>query len=66
MPGYARFDLAAYWNVRKDLTINLALNNLTDKKYWDYSSVRMLTTASLFERSSAAGRNVSLSASLAF
>ncbi|MFT4265830.1 MAG: TonB-dependent hemoglobin/transferrin/lactoferrin family receptor [Xenophilus sp.] len=66
VPGYTKFDLAGYWNVTKHLTVSLALNNLTDKKYWDYSSVRMLTNSTLYSRSSATGRNVSLSASLTF
>ncbi|MFT4190327.1 MAG: TonB-dependent receptor [Comamonas sp.] len=66
VPGYTRFDLGGYWNVRKNLRIDLALNNLSDKKYWDYSSVRMLTSSTLFASSTAAGRNAAISATLTF
>lgn len=66
VPGYTKYDFGAYWNVNKRVTLNLAVNNLTDKKYWDYSSVRMLTTESLYDRSSATGRNVAVNAEIRF
>lgn len=39
VPGYAVFDLSAYWRVARNVRINAGINNLLDKRYWDYASV---------------------------
>lgn len=59
--GYALFDLSAYWKINKVTTLNLALNNIFDTTYWDYSSVGTLDAtdkAEMIDRSAAPGRNI--------
>lgn len=46
IPGYSIFDLAAYYNVKKHLTLAMGIYNLTNRKYWDYASNKKLTMAS--------------------
>ncbi|MFV5513630.1 TonB-dependent hemoglobin/transferrin/lactoferrin family receptor [Acinetobacter gerneri] len=58
VPGYATMDLNAYWNVNKFTKINLGLNNVFDKKYWEYSTVSTLTSDNLIDRATQPGRNV--------
>jgi hemoglobin/transferrin/lactoferrin receptor protein len=41
-PGYAVADLSASWQVHPQARLNLALNNLFDKKYWLWSDVRQV------------------------
>lgn len=41
--GYATMDLSAYWRIGKQATLNLALYNLFDRQYHDWSSVSALT-----------------------
>ena len=38
--GFGTIDLTAYYKVTNDVTINLGLYNLTDKKYWYWDDVR--------------------------
>lgn len=66
VPGYAVYDLSAYWNANKYMTFNVALNNMFDKKYWDYASTGTLTSASLIDRSTLPGRNVVASVEFKF
>lgn len=67
-PTYTVLDLGGYWNVNQYLKLNLALNNVFDKKYWDYSTVSAFTTSqtTLIDRATATGRNVVLSAEFKF
>ncbi|KIY41449.1 TonB-dependent receptor [Pseudomonas sp. 10-1B] len=39
-PGYGVLDLTGFYKVTDDVTINAGLYNLTDKKYWQWDSVR--------------------------
>ncbi|MFF7705994.1 TonB-dependent hemoglobin/transferrin/lactoferrin family receptor [Pseudomonas sp. NPDC007930] len=39
-PGYGVLDLAGFYKITPDLTLNAGLYNLTDKKYWQWDSVR--------------------------
>ncbi|WP_447902187.1 TonB-dependent receptor [Pseudomonas serbica] len=39
-PGYGVLDLAGFYKVSDDLTVNGGLYNLTDKKYWQWDDVR--------------------------
>ncbi|WP_223570274.1 TonB-dependent receptor [Pseudomonas sp. BF-R-26] len=39
-PGYGVLDLAGFYKVTDDLTLNAGLYNLTDKKYWQWDDVR--------------------------
>ncbi|MCF9046760.1 TonB-dependent hemoglobin/transferrin/lactoferrin family receptor [Acinetobacter nectaris] len=64
VPGYVVHDLSAYWKANQFMTVNVSLNNIFDKKYWDYASVGTLTSASLIDRATLPGRNIV--ASLAF
>jgi hemoglobin/transferrin/lactoferrin receptor protein len=38
-PGYGVLDLAGFYKVTDDLTVNAGLYNLTDKKYWQWDDV---------------------------
>ncbi|WP_241047739.1 TonB-dependent receptor domain-containing protein [Achromobacter xylosoxidans] len=46
IPGYSIFDLAAYYNVKKHLTVAMGIYNLANRKYWEYASNRKMTMAS--------------------
>lgn len=62
--GYTVFDLSAYWNISKSAKMNLSLNNIFDKTYWNYASVGTLdatTKATLIDRSAEVGRHVTAS-----
>ncbi|WP_409261308.1 TonB-dependent receptor [Pseudomonas putida] len=39
-PGYGVLDLSGFYKVTDDVTVNAGLYNLTDKKYWQWDSVR--------------------------
>jgi len=39
-PGYGVLDLAGFYKVTDDITINAGLYNLTNKKYWQWDDVR--------------------------
>lgn len=39
-PGYGVLDLAGFYKVTDDITVNAGLYNLTDKKYWQWDDVR--------------------------
>ncbi|AIR89658.1 TonB-dependent receptor [Pseudomonas cremoricolorata] len=39
-PGYGVLDLSGFYKLTDDLTVNAGLYNLTDKKYWQWDSVR--------------------------
>lgn len=39
-PGYGVLDLSGFYKVTEDVTVNAGLYNLTDKKYWQWDSVR--------------------------
>lgn len=59
--GYAVFDLSAYWNMNKFTKLNVAVNNIFDKTYWDYAAVGTITgtnQASLIDRAAEPGRNI--------
>lgn len=46
IPGYSILDLAAYYNVKKHLTVAMGVYNLTNRKYWEYASNKRMTMAS--------------------
>lgn len=68
VPSYTVLDLATYWNVTKNVTINAGIFNLTNKKYWDYATSRSLTPTqtTLIDRSAQPGRNFAINASITF
>ncbi|MGZ7458460.1 TonB-dependent receptor [Pseudomonas sp. Ma2-10] len=39
-PGYGVLDLAGFYKVTDDITVNAGLYNLTNKKYWQWDDVR--------------------------
>jgi hemoglobin/transferrin/lactoferrin receptor protein len=62
IPSATTLDLSGQWRIRKDLRLNLALNNLTNKKYWNWSDVRGLSSASTITDSyTQPGRNLAVS-----
>lgn len=40
--GYSVFDLGVYWKPTKDLTLTANLNNIFDKKYWNWNDISYL------------------------
>jgi hemoglobin/transferrin/lactoferrin receptor protein len=62
IPGATTLDLSGQWRIRKDLRLNIALHNLTDKKYWKWSDVRGLSSAStVADAYTQAGRHLNVS-----
>ncbi|MDM0069235.1 TonB-dependent hemoglobin/transferrin/lactoferrin family receptor [Variovorax sp. J31P207] len=45
-PSATTLDINAQWRIRRDLRLNVAVVNLTDKKYWMWSDVRGLAATS--------------------
>lgn len=45
VPGYALFDLIGYWQINKNMRLDVGIYNLDDKRYWDYSSTHSLQPA---------------------
>ena len=71
VPGFARFDVAGYWRVNKNVRLNAGIFNLTDKRYWNYSSTRNLQPTNArdlqqIEVSSAPGRTYGISLNVDF
>lgn len=62
VPGYALLDLSTYWKLNQHVTLHAGIYNLTDRKYWDYATVRGLTTSQsvLFQRAAQPGRNAAI------
>lgn len=67
-PGYGVLDLTGYYKVSDDVTLNAGLYNLTDKKYWQWDSVRSydgqgeagVTQPANLDRLSMPGRNFAI------
>ncbi|UBM24440.1 TonB-dependent hemoglobin/transferrin/lactoferrin family receptor [Pseudomonas sp. p1(2021b)] len=67
-PGYGVLDLTGFYKVTDDLTVNAGLYNLTDKKYWQWDSVRRydgqgeaaVTQPANLDRLTAPGRNFAI------
>lgn len=72
VPAYTVMDLSAYWNIRKNIKLNVGIYNFSDRKYWDYASSRSLaagTTAVALadiQRQALPGRNVAASLSISY
>jgi hemoglobin/transferrin/lactoferrin receptor protein len=75
MPSYSLFDVNAYWNIQKNLKLNLAVYNVSNQKYWDYANSRKLAAmknasdaaaALEIERQVMPGRSVVLSVQLSY
>lgn len=46
IPAATTLDMAVQWRVRKNMRLNLAVRNLTDRKYWLWPDVQGLAAAS--------------------
>ena len=46
IPAATTLDMSAQWRIRKDIRLNLALRNLTDRKYWLWPDVQGLAASS--------------------
>lgn len=59
VPSATVFDATAYWNISRNVSLQVGIYNLTNRKYWDYASVYALGTTALadIERQSEPGRN---------
>lgn len=66
-PAYTVLDLGASWKPMANLTLNANLNNVFDKKYWNWSDVRgQLASSTVLDAYTAPGRNVRVSARYEF
>lgn len=69
-PAWFTLDLSAYWRPTDTVIIHAGLNNIFDEKYWSWGSVRRggghLGGNSVSERSTAPGRNFSISLTKTF
>ncbi|WP_312142734.1 TonB-dependent receptor domain-containing protein [Pantoea septica] len=54
VPGYGMVDATAYWQVAKNVRLSGGVYNLTDRKYWDYTSSRELTSDTAQDRNDVA------------
>lgn len=67
-PGYGVLDLSGFYKVTDDITVNAGLYNLTDKKYWQWDSIRGydglgeagVTQPANLDRLTLPGRNVAI------
>ena len=50
VPGYGMVDATAYWQATKNVKLSGGIYNITDRKYWDYSSSRNLLSTNAQER----------------
>ncbi|MDY0929299.1 TonB-dependent receptor [Enterobacter sp. CFBP8995] len=50
VPGYGMVDATAYWQATKNVKLSGGIYNITDRKYWDYTSSRTLTSSNAQER----------------
>lgn len=71
VPGYAAFDLTSYWQISKNLRLDVGVYNLGDKRYWDYSSTRTLQPSVARDRRdiellTEPGRTAALTLNMAF
>ena len=64
--GYTTADLSAWWQVHRTARIAASVNNLFDKKYWQWSDIRQAdaTNPAGVDFYSQPGRNLALSLSL--
>ena len=46
IPAATTLDVALQWRLRKDMRLNVAVRNLTDRKYWLWSDVQGLAASS--------------------
>jgi hemoglobin/transferrin/lactoferrin receptor protein len=61
-PSFATLDATAWWNVTENFTLRIGVFNLTDEKYWWWSDVQGLSSASVARDAyTQPGRNVSVS-----
>jgi hemoglobin/transferrin/lactoferrin receptor protein len=62
-PAATTLDLGGQWRIQKDLRLNVAVTNLTNKKYWNWSDVRNATAAqvAVIDAFSQPGRSLKVS-----
>lgn len=66
-PGYGVLDLAAWWEIHRNVSLNLALGNVFDKKYTEWADVRDLAaTSTTIDAYTQPGRNLSASVQVQF
>ncbi|QHJ00607.1 TonB-dependent hemoglobin/transferrin/lactoferrin family receptor [Xylophilus rhododendri] len=71
VPGFGVLDFSAFWNLSPKVRLNAGLYNLTDKKYWNYATVRALPNGTAAQRTeidrvSMPGRNLGVSLNVIF
>lgn len=60
-PAYTTLDLKAAWQLRPGVSLNAALNNVTDTRYWEWTNVRGVAAgAPALDSYTAPGRSASI------
>lgn len=65
-PGYGIVDAYVHYEPLSQLTLYAGLNNIGDKRYWEWNSVRGIALGPAIDRYSAPGRAVSAGFKLSF
>ena len=66
-PAFTTLDVGLHWRPTADLTVNAGINNLTDRRYWNWSDVRGLAASStVADAYTAPGRNAFVNISYRF
>ncbi len=63
-PAATTLDLSGQWRLRKNVRLNFAINNLTDRKYWNWADVQGLSSNAsplVVDAYTQPGRHVNLS-----
>jgi len=69
MPEATTLNVSAQWRIRKNVRVNASIVNLTDRKYWLWSDVQGLTSASastLIDAYTQPGRHANVALVVAF
>jgi hemoglobin/transferrin/lactoferrin receptor protein len=60
-PAYTTLDLKAVWQLKRGSKLSVALHNVTNKTYWDWTNVRGLASNSpVLDAYTAPGRSISV------
>lgn len=67
-PGYGKLDVGGWYKLGKATTLRAGIDNLTDKKYWNWSDIEALGTsyATVIDRYTAARRSFNVSIETSF
>ncbi|MFY7907771.1 MAG: TonB-dependent hemoglobin/transferrin/lactoferrin family receptor, partial [Burkholderiaceae bacterium] len=66
-PAYTTLDVKASWQLSKTTRLTAAVHNLTNRKYWEWTTVRgIAANSAVLDSYTAPGRSVSVGLVTAF